>query len=99
MSQSIGNTLITMGLLFIVLGTVGIVLYKEFYARILSCSKIDTVGFSLIIIGFVVKSGFQAVSLKLLLIMVFIIVTNPVTTHVIAHAAYASGYVPRRKDQ
>ena len=56
-----------------------------FFARF-SCVFIVT-----ILIALIIKSGFSDLSFRLLLILVFIIITNPVNNHIIARSAYLNG--------
>jgi multicomponent Na+:H+ antiporter subunit G len=51
-------------------------------------TKSDTLGAGLALLALIVYRGFDAVSLKLLLILIFILITNPVAAHIIAKAAY-----------
>lgn len=51
-------------------------------------TKSDTLGAGLALLALIVYRGLDAVSLKLLLVLVFILVTNPVAAHIIAKAAY-----------
>jgi multicomponent Na+:H+ antiporter subunit G len=87
-----GNIIIFIGILFMLFGIIGIFKFKNFYARILVTSKIDTVGVFTIIIGLVVKHGFGFFSLKLLLLTVLMIIINPLVVHMTARSAYLSGY-------
>jgi len=87
-----GEVIIAAGLIFILLGVVGIVKYKNFYARILVTAKIDTVGVITIFIGIAIKHGLSFFSLKVLLLMVLLMIVNPLASHMIARAAHLSGY-------
>jgi multicomponent Na+:H+ antiporter subunit G len=86
-----GNIIIYAGIIFMLIGVIGILKYKNFYARILITTKIDTVGVFTIIVGIIVKHGISFFSLKLLLLLVLIMIINPLITHIIAHCAYSSG--------
>jgi len=61
------------------------------YARLLTSSKIDTVAAITILIALIIKTGFNYISLRLLIIMIFLMVTNPVNSHIIARSAYLNG--------
>ncbi|MTI48473.1 monovalent cation/H(+) antiporter subunit G [Sporosalibacterium faouarense] len=76
---------------YIVFGMIGIFRFKNMYARLLTSSKIDTVAALTIIIAMIIKSGISLLSLRLLLIMIFIMITNPVNNHIIARSAYLNG--------
>jgi len=87
-----GDIIIYIGIIFMIFGVIGIFRFKNFYARILVSTKIDTVGVFTIIIGMLVKHGIGIFSLKLLLLLALIFIVNPLVTHVIANSAYSGGY-------
>ncbi len=76
------------GLFFFTVGTVGILRLPDMYTRAHSAAKCDTLGAVLILIGIIIYNGESYASLKLLLIIIFLWVTNPTATHLIAKAYY-----------
>ena len=86
-----GSIIIYIGILFMVFGVIGILKFRNFYARVLVTTKIDTVGAFTVIIGIAVKHGFSFFSLKLLLLLVILMIVNPLVTNIIAHCAHSSG--------
>ena len=54
----------------------------------------DTGGATLMIIGLGLISGLQMVTLKLVLVWVFILLTSPAAANALANAAYSSGHSP-----
>ncbi|MEN3186909.1 MAG: monovalent cation/H(+) antiporter subunit G [Atribacterota bacterium] len=88
----LGNILIVIALGFIVCGVYGLFRFRHFYPRVLIASKVDTVGFITLMTGIMVKSGFNFFTLKVLIIVGFFVLTNPLATHSIARSAYKSGY-------
>ncbi|MCD4841897.1 MAG: monovalent cation/H(+) antiporter subunit G [Methanosarcinales archaeon] len=85
------------GLFFIVVGTIGLLRLPDFYSRMHATGKCDTLGVGLTIIGLIIYNGFNFISVKLLFLVVFIFVANPVATHAIARAAYKVGLPPWRR--
>ncbi|MPW25748.1 cation:proton antiporter [Alkalibaculum sp. M08DMB] len=73
-------------------GVIGIFRFKDFYSRILISSKVETVGFITLMAGVVIKYGFTYFSLKILLICLVVVITNPLSTHAIARSALISGF-------
>jgi len=59
-------------------------------------TKCDTLGASLVLLSLALKSN-MAVGLRLALLIIFILVTNPTAAHLIARAAYKSGIRPIEK--
>jgi len=86
--------LILAGLFFYSVGVIGLIRLPDAYSRMHATTKCDTLGSSLFLFALILYSGFSAVSLKLLLLIGFIWLTNPTAAHVIARAAYRSNDVP-----
>jgi multicomponent Na+:H+ antiporter subunit G len=75
-----------------IFGIIGIFKFKSFYTRILVTALIDTVGTIAVIFGLAVMHGFSFFSLKLLLLIIFKLMVNPLASHIVARSAYLSGY-------
>jgi len=90
--EIISKIIISIGIVFIILGIIGIFRFKNFYTRILVNPLIDTVGVFTIIIGLAVKHGLSFFSLKLLLLIILLIIINPLVAHIVARSAWISGY-------
>jgi multicomponent Na+:H+ antiporter subunit G len=56
---------------------------------------IDTLGAGAIMAGLMVQAGFSIVTVKLGLIVIFILFTSPTATHALARAALHGGVNPR----
>ena len=88
------------GLAFMLLGSIGLVRLPDFFARTHAASKVDTVGITVLLLGIAVLEGFTLNSGKLVIAVVFLILTNPVSAHALARAALRAGLEPwRRKDE
>ncbi|EOD01865.1 monovalent cation/H(+) antiporter subunit G [Caldisalinibacter kiritimatiensis] len=85
------KSLLVLSWIYIVFGMIGIFRFQNMYARLLTSSKIDTVATITILIALIVKSGISDLSIRLLLIMIFIMITNPVNNHIITRSAYLNG--------
>ena len=72
------------GLFFFIVGTLGILRFPDALTRAHGAAKCDTLGAALCLVGLMIYSGINTASLKLLLVIVFIWVTNPTATHAIA---------------
>ncbi len=88
----IGVLLIVAGVCFIAVGIIGVYRFHNFYARILSAADVDTVGLITILAGVIFIEGISWFSLKVLLILVFLLVLNPIVTSSIVSSAFHSGY-------
>jgi len=83
---------IGIGFAFMLSGAIGLFKMKNFYPRVLTASKIDTVGLLTLFIGFMLRHGFTFFTGKLLLIAVLILILNPLVAHIMVRSAYYSGY-------
>ena len=97
-----GQLLVTMfsgffivcGVVALLIGSLGLLRLPDVYCRIHAVGMIDTAGASFIILGMIIHEGFTLVSVKLVLIGVFLFFTSPIATHAVAQVAYKSGVVP-----
>lgn len=91
MFEIIGYVIISIGLIFMLIGLIGLLKNKNFYSRVLVSSIIDTASFITIIIGVIFLKGFSFFSLKIILILLLMLFLNPLATHTIARNANISG--------
>ena len=88
---------LVIGCFFVIVASIGIIRFPDFYSRIHPAGKTDTLGQSMVLIGLMVYEGFSLVSVKLLIIIIFIFIANPTATHALANAAYVAGLKPWQK--
>ena len=86
--------LIACGVVALLIGSLGLLRLPDVYCRIHAVGMIDTAGASFIILGMIIHEGFTLVSVKLVLIGVFLFFTSPIATHAVAQVAHKSGVVP-----
>lgn len=91
----IGGAFVVIGMLFTLLGAVGVLRFPDVYTRIHATSLTDTGGASLALLGLALVSGLNAETLKLGLVWVLIMLTTPAAANALANAAYGSGHKPR----
>ncbi len=94
----ISGILIFSGCFLIVIASIGVVRFPDFYSRIHPAGKSDSMGLFLTLLGLMVYEGFTFVSVKLGLIIVFIYIANPTATYALAKAAYIKGVPHWQKD-
>lgn len=80
--------LLSGGALFCVLGGLGIVRFPDFYTRVHAAGLTDTLGAGLMISGLVFQAGLSQVTIKLALVMLFLIITSPTASHALVKAAH-----------
>lgn len=95
----ITGILLFTGCFFIVVASIGIIRFPDFYSRMHPAGKSDTLGQLLILSGLIVYEGFSLVSIKLLIIIIFIFIANPTATYSVAKAAYRGGVKPWDKEE
>jgi multicomponent Na+:H+ antiporter subunit G len=71
----------------ILIGTIGMFRFPDFFTRLHAASLIDTLGSMLIVLGLASQAGLGLVTVKLLLIIFFILFTTPTAAHALAKAA------------
>ena len=91
MSETIGYIIISIGVLFDVLGCVGLVRLPDVYNRLQAGTKCVTLGTCLILIGAAFVTHFGSAGMKCVLCAAFVLLTSPVGAHAIARAAHRSG--------
>ena len=85
---------IAIGVIALVIGSLGLIKLPDVYCRIHAVGMIDTAGASFIILGMIIQQGFSLVSFKLALIGVFLFFTSPIATHAVAQVAHKMGIKP-----
>lgn len=90
---------VSLGIFFMLVGSIGIIRLPDFYSRTHSVSKSDTLGIIFVILGLVIYEGFTQSSFKLILIVLFIALSNPIGTHALARAAMKKGLSPFFSDE
>ena len=95
----ITGILLALGCFFIIVASIGIVRFPDFFSRIHPAGKSDTLGQLLILSGLTVYEGFTFVSIKLLIIFTFILIANPTATQALAKAAFVAGLKPWEKEK
>jgi len=101
--------LLLTGLFFMLAGTIGFVRFPDFYSRMHATGKCDTLGEGLMLFALIIyETGYEGlfkgdlqhasfVSIKIILLILFILLANPTSTHAIAKAAHDVGLQPWKK--
>ncbi len=80
-------TFLVVGTTAILIGALGIIRMPDLFSRIHAVGITDTAGAGLLTAGLLIESGFSLVSLKLLIILLFLLFTSPTSSHALAKAA------------
>ncbi len=84
--EIIGAIITLIGSVFILLGSIGLVRMPDFYNRIQAGTKASTLGTMLSLLG--IGLIHLEWSGKIIILIVFVLMTNPISSHVIARAAH-----------
>lgn len=82
------------GAFFLIVGSLGMVRLEDFWARLHAASVIDSAGAGLILFGMMLQAGLSLITVKLIIIVVFLFLTGPTASHAVANAAFVSGSRP-----
>ena len=94
MNESVGIIpviLISVGLAFDLVGTIGLIRLPDIYNRLQAATKCVTLGTATLLIGVAAHTGLTALGVKALLCAAFVLLTSPVGAHAIARAAHLFG--------
>ena len=96
--EILSGILVILGSLSIIVGLLGVYRMPDFYTRLHAASVIDTLGTILILFGLILYAGLNIVSIKLLLILIFILITTPTAAHALAKSALHGKIIPMTDD-
>ena len=91
--------LILGGAFFLMVSSIGLLRLPDFYARTHVVGKSETLGAMLVLVGLAVYNGWALSTIKVLIILVFVMIANPSATHTIARAALRYGLEPWIKER
>jgi multicomponent Na+:H+ antiporter subunit G len=83
--------LVVVGLFFSAVAVIGLLRLPDLYARSHATSKTDTLGTVLTLTGVLLAFEANVPRVKLLLLALFMLLTNPTATHAITRAAKEEG--------
>lgn len=87
----VSGVLLGAGGLFVLSGGVGLVRFPDFYTRTHAAGITDSAGAGLILLGLLVLTPGWETGIRLVIIMVFLLLTSPTATYVLAFAARRDG--------
>jgi len=85
---------IVSGAVFVMIGAVGTLRFPDFWSRLHAASITDSAGMILLVVGMCLQAGLSMVTVKLLIIGIFLFITGPTSTHAVANAALVTGLRP-----
>jgi len=88
--QILGWILLLSGSVFCLIGAFGLMRLPEFFSRVHAASIVDSLGAILILLGMVTQTQDVLIIIKLLLILLFLMITGPTAVHALARTALFS---------
>jgi multicomponent Na+:H+ antiporter subunit G len=79
---------------FMLVSGIGMIRLPDLFTRLHGASVADSGGAALLLLGMALQAGFTLVTVKLLLIGIFLFFTTPTASHAVAHAALIGGLSP-----
>jgi multicomponent Na+:H+ antiporter subunit G len=79
------------GALFVLSGGVGLLRFPDFFTRIHAAGVTDSAGIGLVLLGLLARTTEWEGAVRLLVILLFMTLTNPTATHLLAQAARRDG--------
>jgi len=92
--HNLGIFCITLGLLFFLSGTVGLLRFPDIYTRLHALTKADNVGLGFIILGLTIQAESWLTIARLLLIWLLVLLASSASCHLVARSAMQRGRKP-----
>jgi multicomponent Na+:H+ antiporter subunit G len=87
MADMVGSLLVLLGAIFLFSAGLGMLRMPDCYTRLQAGTKASTLGNMLVLVGLAFYH--PGWSLKLLIVIYFVLMTNPISSHALARAAHA----------
>jgi multicomponent Na+:H+ antiporter subunit G len=87
MTELFAIALISVGLMFFLAGSIGLLRLPDLYSRLHALTKADNVGLGMMILGIIIISGDLLTSLKLILVWLLVLASSAASAHLIAQRA------------
>lgn len=88
---------VLVGSFLMVLGAIGILRFRGFWARLHAASVIESGGMIFLLVGMCLQAGDFLIFFKLAFIGLFLFITGPTSTHALASAALLDRSKPKRE--
>lgn len=88
MMGAVASVLVLLGASLVLLAAIGVVRMPDVFTRMQAATKAATLGLGCLLAGGAIELGDFATLIRAISIGAFVMLTSPVSTHVIARAAY-----------
>jgi multicomponent Na+:H+ antiporter subunit G len=87
------------GSVFLIIGGIGLLRFPDFLTRTHAAGVCETLGTFTILLGLMLVGAGLLVTVKLMLILAFLALTNPVSSHALCRAALHDGTIRDRVEK
>lgn len=91
MNPLIAAFLMLGGTAFMLIAAIGLLRFPDLYTRMHAVTKAGTLGIGLVLLSAAVAFGEVSVAARALMAMIFVLLTAPVSAHMIGRAGYIGG--------
>jgi len=98
MEQMFVSIFIILGSLFILIAAIGMLRFNDFFSRMHASTKATSFGVLLLLMGVIIFFSSLIVTLKAMLIIIFIYLTAPLAAHAIAKSFIDDGNQDKKND-
>ena len=99
MTQIAAMVFLLLGFFLSAVAVIGVLRFPDFFTRLHASGKAETLGIVLTLVGLAIYCESLITSIKIILIAFFVMLANPIGTHLLARAAYQSGVIPWTKKE
>lgn len=93
-AEILSGILLAFGAFLVLSGGIGVLRFPDVYSRMHAAGITDTLGAVSILLGLMILAGWSLVLAKLVMIMLFLLITGPTSSHALGKAAWKSGLQP-----
>lgn len=84
----IAQVFLLIGIVFSIMGNLGVLIFPDVYTRLQASSTCTTTSVFSIFIAAMLSAGFSSLTGKILVITIFFLISNPVSSYIIARYAW-----------
>jgi multicomponent Na+:H+ antiporter subunit G len=94
MFEFISEAMLWVAGIVVLIGSAGLLRFPDFYTRAHSATVVSVGGFTLALLGIALQNPFGIYSIKIAIVLIVNLLTNPTSTHALADSAYKLGIRP-----
>ena len=95
--NALSSLLLTIGAFFFLAGTLGLLRFPDVYTRLHALTKADNVGLGLVVFGLAIQAQSWAITGKLILIWLLVLLASASVSHLVARSALRKGVSPWKR--